>query len=158
MTTQREFQLTEQQIRELKQAFQESKDGRTRTRIQAVRLYGSDFSVKDIQEITGCSTRSLLRWCERYRNLGISGLIDQRKGGNRARLSETQVQDVSDKLRRYRPLDVLGADRVATASGLHWTVLDLKQALQKMGWCCLSLRYLISRPSASLWIQLSAVG
>jgi transposase len=131
MTTKREFQLTEQQNLELKQAFQESNDGRTRTRIQAVRLYGSGFSVKDIQEITGCSTRSLLRWCERYRKLGIKGLIDQRKGGNRARLSETQIQDVSDKLQRYRPIDVLGADRVATMSGLHWTVLDLKQALQQ---------------------------
>lgn len=131
MTTKREFQLTEQQKRQLKQAFHKSHDGPTRTRIQAVRLYGSDFAVQEIQEITGCSTRSLLRWCEKYRQQGIEGLLDQRKGGNRALLSEVQLQDVSDKLRRYRPIDVLGADRVATASGLHWTVLDLKQALQQ---------------------------
>lgn len=131
MAGKRNFQLTEQQIQELKAAYRESADGAVRTRLQAVRLYGSGYAVKDITEITGCSRRSLLRWCRKYRLDGIASLVDQRQGGNRAALSAAQVEDLSAKLRQYRPLDVLGEAGVATASGQHWTISDLKQALQK---------------------------
>ena len=131
MAANRQVQLDEQQIQELKSAFQEIADGPTRTRLQAVRLYGSGYSVADIQEITDCSRRSLLRWCQKYREQGIAGLIDRRQGGNRAVLSNMQLDDVRNKLHAYRPVDVLGPDRVATASGQHWTVPDLQQALQQ---------------------------
>lgn len=131
MTARRSFQLTEQQIQELMAAFSKSADGPTRTRLQAVRLYGCGFPVADIAEISGCTRRSLLRWCQRYQHSGVAGLRDRRLGGNRAMLSDTQLEEVSDKLRHYRPIDVLGPERVATASGQHWTVPDLQQALQQ---------------------------
>lgn len=131
MTTNRDFQLTEQQTQELKIAFGKSADGATRTRLQAVRLYGNGLAVAEIQEITDCSRRSLLRWCQKYRDQGVGGLMDQRQGGNRALLSDAQLQDVHDKLHGYRPVDVLGAEQVATASGQHWTIPDLALALQQ---------------------------
>jgi transposase len=131
MTGQRRFQLSEEEKQELKTAFRLSSDGPTRTRLQAVRLYGSGYPVEDIAEITDCTRRSLLRWCQRYRDGGAAGLQDQRLGGNRALLSEAQLAEVSNKLRDYRPVDVLGAEKVATASGQHWTVPDLQQALQQ---------------------------
>lgn len=131
MTAKRKFQLTEQQIQELKAAFSKSTEGAMRTRLQAVRLYGSGYPVENITEITGRPRRSLLRWCQQYRRHGIGGLEDQRRGGNRALLNEAQLADVADKLRQYRPVDTLGPDDIATASGQHWTVPDLKQALQQ---------------------------
>ena len=131
MAGKRKFQLTEQQSQELKAAFRESVDGETRTRLQAVRLYGTGYRVEDVREITGCSRRSLLRWCQKYRLEGIADLVDQRQGGNRAMLTAAQVEDVAAKLRQYRPVDVLGTASVATASGQHWTVPDLKRALQQ---------------------------
>jgi transposase len=57
--------------------------------------------------------------------------VDQRQGGNRALLNDTQLEDVRRRLHQYRPVDVLGLNGVATASGQHWTVPDLKQALQQ---------------------------
>ena len=51
--------------------------------------------------------------------------------GNRALLSAAQIAVVKDKLHRYRPVDVLGQDEVVSANGLHWTVPDLKRALQQ---------------------------
>lgn len=129
MTGKRHFQLNEQEVQELKAAFAECADGPMRTRLQAVRLYGSGYAVEEIREIAGCSRRSLLRWRQQYRDGGIVSLADQRQGGNRALLSEAQLEDVADKLRQYRPLDVLGSEGVATASGQHWTVPDLKQTL-----------------------------
>lgn len=131
MTAKRELQLTEQQIGELKAAFRESTDGPMRTRLLAVRLYGSGRPVEDIIEISDCSTRTLLRWVQRYKRGGVTGLEDQRQGGNRALLSESQLADVCDKLHRYRPVDILGAAEVATASGEHWTVPDLNRALKQ---------------------------
>ena len=46
-------------------------------------------------------------------------------------LSDEQLEDICQKLHQYRPIDVLGAADVATAGGRHWTVPDLKQALQQ---------------------------
>lgn len=131
MAGKRTFQLTEEQIQELKSTYKESADGETRTRLQAVRLYGSGYAIKEITEIADCTPRSVLRWCQKYRQQGIAGLADQRQGGNRAVLSKEQVEDVAAKLRQYRPIDVLGPAEVATANGQHWTIPDLKRALPK---------------------------
>lgn len=131
MSSKRTFQLTEQQKRELKAAFRKSRDGAERTRLQAVRLYGSGYRVEEIIEVVDCSRRSLLRWCQRYRGEGLSGLTDHREGGNRALLDEEQLADVCDKLPHYRPVDVLGPEGIATGSGQHWTVPDLKRALKQ---------------------------
>lgn len=127
----RQFQLTSEEIRELKLDYEQCHDGPTRTRLQAVRLYGSGYAVADVLEITGCSRRSLLRWCQRYQQAGIEGLRDHREGGNRALLSEEQLTEAQRRLQQYRPIDVLGPGKVATANGLHWTVPDLKQALEQ---------------------------
>jgi transposase len=131
MAGKRQFQLTERQQRELMVAYKKCADGPTRTRLQAVRLYGSGYTVAAITEITDCSRRTLLRWCQQYRLASITGLLDKRQGGNRALLSDEQLDDVCHKLHQYRPIDVLGPAGVATASGQHWTVPDLKWALQQ---------------------------
>lgn len=131
MAGKRQFQLTEHQQQTLMDAFEKSSDGPTRTRLQAVRLYGRGYSVEAITEITGCPRRTLLRWCQQYRLEGTNGLTDKRLGGNRAFLSHEQLDDICQKLHQYRPIDVLGAADVATASGQHWTIPDLKHALQR---------------------------
>lgn len=127
----RKFQLSTEQRQELRGAYEKCTDGPTRTRLQAVRLYGSGRTVEDVQEITGASRRTLLRWCSRYKQDGLDGLFDRREGNHRNFLTVEQIEDVEQKLHRYRPVDVLGLERVATANGLHWTVPDLKQALQQ---------------------------
>ncbi len=131
MAGRRHFQITEKEQQELMIAYEECADGPTRTRLQAVRLYGSGYSVESIQEITGAPRRTLLRWCRQYRLQGGSSLADKRLGGNRAFLSAEQLDDICRKLDQYRPIDVLGSVEVATASGLHWTIPDLKRALQQ---------------------------
>ena len=45
--------LTEKEQQELMIAYEECADGPTRTRLQAVRLYGNGYPVESIQEITG---------------------------------------------------------------------------------------------------------
>ena len=132
MAGKRQFQLAEQQQQELMIAYEKCADGPTRTRLQAVRLYGSGYSVESIQEITGSLRRSVLRWCSRYRLQGAATLIDDRLGGNRAFLNEEQLDDICQRLHQYRQIDVLRSADVATASGRHWTIPDLKRSLQQM--------------------------
>jgi transposase len=125
----RQFMLTPEQTAELRQAYLWTKDGPTRTRYQAVWLYGTGYSVTQIQELTGCSRASLMNWCHSYRAQGSAGLVDGRIGGNRTKLTPEQRQTVRAKLHQYTPRQLFGAD-TATPDGQFWTVPDLKRAVQ----------------------------
>lgn len=124
------FQLTEQQARELQQAFASSKDGATCIRYQAVRLYGQGYPVEEICQITGCNRTSLLEWCRKFRQHGAKALTDHRGGRQRAQLTVAQIEELAGKLRLYTPRGLFGAD-THTASGQHWTVEDLARAVQR---------------------------
>ena len=104
-------------------------DGPTRTRYQAVRLYGSGYPVAQIAEITGCSRTSLLDWCRLYRDDGVAALLDGRLGGNRATLTPDQRETVRVQLHQYTPRQLFGPE-TATSDGQFWTVPDLKRAVQ----------------------------
>ena len=111
-------------------AYTNSKDGLTRMRYQAVRLYGTGYPVKEVIEITGCSRTSLMDWCRTYRTESVAGLIDKRKGGNRDRFTEQQIAELSTRLQTYTPANLFGKT-AATADGQFWTVEDLQRIVQQ---------------------------
>ena len=126
----RKFQLTETQLGELQRAFASSRDGPTRTRYQAIRLYGCGYPVAEIQAITGCSRSSLMDWCRQYRANGLTGLVDKRRGGNSAKMTAAQISDLGVRLRHYTPQDLFGA-QANPPDGQFWTVADLHRAVQQ---------------------------
>ena len=67
------FEITEPQQKALQRAYRQTKDAATRTRYQAVMLYGQDYPVAEICQITGCHRNSLMEWCRKYRNKGWRG-------------------------------------------------------------------------------------
>ena len=95
----RQFELREEQEKELQRAYRASSDGAERTGYQAVGLYGQQDAVEEICRITGCNRTSLMEWCRKYRQHGLAGLADHRGGPVRSKLSKSQVQEVADKLR-----------------------------------------------------------
>lgn len=95
-----------------------------------MRLYGEGRAVRDIQDVVGCSERSLLRWCERYRQHGLDGLVSGWRGGNNARLSSRQRADVVAKVQQYQPDQLLPSD-VRVSRGTFWTVSDLRIGIQR---------------------------
>ncbi len=127
---QRHVIFTTEQAAALHHAYLHTKDGPTRTRYQAVRLYGLDYPVAQVQEMSGCSRTSLMDWCRSYRTHGLDGLIDARVGGNRATLPSDQRQRGAVKLRAYAPRHLCGAE-AATPSGPFWTIPDLKRAVER---------------------------
>jgi transposase len=125
----RKFKLTEAERKELLQAYQGSKDAATRTRYQAVRLYGEGYEEKEIERITGCSRSSLMEWCRAYRADRSQGLVDHRAGGNSTKLNQWQIEELQAKLHQYTPKEIFGA-KASTANGQFWTVEDLIHAVR----------------------------
>jgi transposase len=122
----RKFTLTDKARRELQQAYELSKEIGARTRYQSVRLYGEGYAVTEIEKITGCRRSSLMEWCREYQHNGAAGLVDKRVGGNSAKLSKLQIEDLSYRLRQYTPRDLFGSE-----ASTYWTAPDLSQVIKK---------------------------
>ena len=142
------FLLSEEQVKELIHAYAQSRDGPTRTRLQAVRLYGTGYVVKEIMGITECSRTSLMGWYQKYRRYGLPGLYAHRLGGNRAKLKPDAIAGLRERLHEYTPQALFGS-RATTADGQFWTVEDLHQAVRH--W------YGVTYPSRSSYYRLFAL-
>lgn len=116
--------MTAEERKELLRAYRACKDAGTRTRYQAVRLYGEGYTEAEIEQISGCSRTSLMEWCRAYRADPLQGLVDKRAGGNRAKLSQLQIEDLQWMLHQYTPQERLGS-RASTNDGQFWSVEDL---------------------------------
>lgn len=108
MANTRKHLLSPEEDQTLLLAFTKCKDGETRTKIQAVRLYGRNASVTEITQLTGLPWRTINRWYTRYLASGLNAFEDRRQCGNYRHLSDGQIADLADKLHQYRPIDVLG--------------------------------------------------
>jgi transposase len=141
----RTFTLTEVERKELLRAYRACKDAATRTRYQAVRLYGEGYPEKEIEQITGCSRTSLMEWCRAYRADHSQGLVDKRAGGKRAKLGKLQIEELQRMLHQYTPKERLGP-KASTADGQFWSVEDLALIVRekhgveyqsRTSYCCL---------------------
>lgn len=128
--SQRTFYLDEADANALNAAYLHCKDAHTKTRYQAVRLYGLGYSVADIQDLCGCSRTRLLCWTRDYKEQGITALVDARRGGNRARLSGAQLEALQNQLHRYTPTQLLSKDK-CQGDGQFWSVPDLATLLAR---------------------------
>jgi len=126
----REFKLTEAADKALQGAYHNSDDPLARIRFQAVRLYGQGYRVAEIEQICGCSRPSILEWSRDYRQGGIAGLLDQRQGGNAAKLKAPQLEELQTMLHRYTPGQLFGAANCAE-DGAFWTVPDVQRLVQE---------------------------
>jgi transposase len=121
----RTFTLSEQEIKAFQRAEDATQDVRELKRLQAVRLYGSGQAVQAIQTMVGCSWRALMDWCYAYRSRGLAGLKSHWQGENALKLTRAQRADLSTRLERYQPDQVLPPD-IRVSRGQFWTVSDLK--------------------------------
>jgi transposase len=144
----RKFKLIEQERKDLLQAYRQCKEANTRTRYQAVRLYGEGYPETEVEQITGCSRASLMEWCRAYRQDPSQGLVDKRAGGNSAKLTKFQVEDLQQRLYQYTPRELFGAG-ATTADGQFWTVEDLVKVVQA--------RYGVEYKSRTSYISLLAL-
>jgi transposase len=146
----RTFRLTQHEANQLHAAYLHAQDANTKTRYQAVRLYGLGYRVPQILDICGGSHTRLLEWARAYRQHGITALLDHRQGGNRAKLTPQQIEAVQNQLHRYPPAQLLG-QKECLGDGAFWTVADLARLLAR--------DYQVSYQSpTSYWTLLQKVG
>jgi transposase len=126
----RKFKLTAEETQEILSAYKNCKEGQTKIRYQAVRLYGQGYATAEIEQITNCSRSSLMEWIKTYQMHGVQGLVDKRAGGNRAKLSKLQIEEVGLRLHQYTPGQILG-DQTHSLAGQFWTIEDLQKAIKK---------------------------
>ena len=124
----RTFKLSEREQQTLAASERKCTDSVTRIRYQAVRLYGSGYAVSEVQAITGCSVRSLLEWSACFGTDGVVGLVDKRAGGNRAKLTTEQIQQVQTAVHRYTPDQKYGTGN--SIGGQFWTVADVRRLVK----------------------------
>ena len=65
-----------------------------------------------------------MEWCRAYRQDASQGLVDKRAGGNSAKLSKLQIEELQQLLHQYTPKERLGP-RASTVDGQFWSVEDL---------------------------------
>lgn len=122
--------LSIEQVNELQIAQDQSLDGASTMRFQAVRLYGSGYAVETIQAICRCSRPSLMEWNRKYHQGGIAALLDQRQGGNRALLSPEALEGLQRTLHQYQP-NQLFAPGAYAGDGRFWTIASLSQLVER---------------------------
>ena len=106
-----------------------------------MRLYGDGYPVAEIERISGCARASLMEWCRAYLQNGVQGLVDKRIGGNSAKLTRMQIEDLGYRLRQYTPKDLFGPE-----ANQHWTIPDLVCAIKK--W------YVVAYRSSSSYLRM----
>ena len=126
----RQFQLSEEEVKELRQAEQGTRDVRELKRLQAVRLYGMGTTQAEITHLTGCAERSVRKWSQRYGKHGIAGLKSQWRGENALKLSRDQRSDLKRRLNENRPDQVLPPD-LRISRGAFWTISDLEMVVER---------------------------
>ena len=126
----RQFELNDEQVKELKRYEQQSKRTMELKRLQAVRLYGSGRTLSDIVEVVGCGESSVRIWAMQYSESGVFGLLAnyEKSSQNARKLTYKQEYDLREKLRQYRPMDVM-AQEMCHGSGEFWTVEDVKHMI-----------------------------
>lgn len=121
----RQFELSESEIQQFRQAECQTRDVHELKRLQAVRLYGSGVSLSEIVNLVSCGESSVRQWAQHYRHTGLNALRSHWQGANANKLTREQRVDLRQRLQDYRPVDL------HHSQGQFWTVSALRVAVQQ---------------------------
>lgn len=107
----------------LEKAFKKAKDGREKTRCQALWLLTQGYTRKQAAKITGKSIHTLGKWVAAYNQHGLAGLANKPQPGNHHRLTKDQKLKVKRLIRQHSP-DQLGYE------GKFWNIPLLKKLVK----------------------------
>lgn len=128
----RQFQLNDEQVKEIKRYERQSTRPSELRRLQAVRLYGTGHHLTAILDIVGCGESSIRTWATQYKQKGIEALLSHyhNSAQNARKLSLEQEKDLREKLRFYRPNQVLSQSE-CEGVGEFWSVTTVKAVVSE---------------------------
>ena len=107
-------------VEKAKKALREIKDHKIALRLQAIIIAGR-YKLREVGEILGVSSHSIRLWAIRFREGGIEGLRDKKKGHRRRNLGEMEKEEINLWLRE-------GID--ARGRKVHWTKDKLREGFR----------------------------
>ena len=127
----RQFQLNENELKQIRQREQQVGRAAELKRLEAVRLYGSGTSIAQIKDITGSAESSIREWVQDYKREGLAGLETDysSRAQNASKLSAAQRAELRQRLQQYGPQQVLSSQR-RISQAAFWTVYDLRLVLE----------------------------
>lgn len=126
----RQFEINDEEYEALEAAERATRNTYELKRMQAVRLYGSGTASESICEMVGCAERTIRAWAKRYQGGGIEGLRIVWNSDNALKLSRAERADLKEKVRQYRPDQVLSSE-ARMERGSFWTASDLRLAVEQ---------------------------
>jgi transposase len=126
----REFKLNLAETQEIECILKHGGDDAVYDRLRAVWEYSRGQSLAHIQQRYGCCRSALMNWCAIYRQRGVDGLVRRCQGGNNARLSESQLADLTRRMAETTPAIVFGHGN-GDLGDKEWTAKDLYRAVRQ---------------------------
>lgn len=126
----RQFQLTEQEIEQFRQAEQRTRNVHELKRLQAVRLYGTGMTLRQIMDIHNCGASSIREWVQKCQQGGLLALRSNWSSQNASKLTRDQQADLRTRLHAYGPDQLLPAE-LRVSEGRFWTVSDLMVVVER---------------------------
>jgi len=94
----------EEMVLALQDEIRRTDESRYDHRLHGVLLVAQGLSCRDVAKLLGDAPRTVAYWVRRFEDEGFSGLAEGARSGRPRRLSEGQLAEVGEALRK-RPLD-----------------------------------------------------
>lgn len=117
-------QLSKEAVDALEHAFKKERNGRQKTRYQAIWLVAKGWKKEQAAEITGLSRDRIRQLITLYHHKGLSGLRLKPAPGNHRLLTKQQKQIIKDLINTKTP-------EAVRLKGEFWTIPLLKQLVEK---------------------------
>jgi len=84
----------------LQDEIRRSEESRYDHRLHAVLLVAQGMSCRQVSELLGDAPRTVAYWVRRFESDGLTGLTEEERPGRPRRLSEVQIRNIDEALRR----------------------------------------------------------
>jgi transposase len=126
--------LSATELTELRHALKTSKSHTLRSRCQLVLMSNSRFAIDDIAETEGTTRQTVMRWLDRYEDLGIDGLVTAKGQGRPpiVRVDNRKEMDAIEAIVRQYPQKLDRAlDEIEEVTGKRMSRRTLRRVLKK---------------------------
>lgn len=113
--------IDEELVKKAQEDVKKIKDYKIIIRLQAI--IGGRYPLKEVREILGVSRHSVRLWAKRYKEEGLDGLSDKKKGHRRRKLGEEEESEIRRWLRGC--VDSRGRRT-------HWTIEKLRKEIEEV--------------------------
>jgi transposase len=133
--------LPHDRVDELQRLYRTETNARLARRIQAVWLGRQGRTCRQIMDVTGAGRRTVFDWVAKYNDGGIDALLDRPRSGRPTLLSETQQQQLAERLEAGpRPEDSVCVFHAATVErivekefGVLYSLRAIQVLLRRLG-------------------------